>query len=37
MTVERMRREMSNDEFVMWTRYWAVVRQTEELAAKRAR
>lgn len=36
MTVRELRERMSQDEFVMWTRYFAVKAQTEELEAKAA-
>jgi hypothetical protein len=32
MTVRRMRAEMGNDEFVVWTRFYARKAQAEELA-----
>jgi hypothetical protein len=36
MSVERLRREMSNDELLRWSVYFARRRQEEELAAKQA-
>lgn len=36
MTVARLREEMSEREFVQWTRYLAVKAQSRELAMKRA-
>jgi hypothetical protein len=36
MTVQRLRDEMSNEEFVMWSRYHAVISQSRELAYKKA-
>jgi hypothetical protein len=36
MTVRELRERMSNYEFVQWTRYFAWVRQSEELASKAA-
>ena len=36
MTVARLRREMSNDELLRWSVFYARRRQLEELAAKRA-
>lgn len=36
MTVDELRERMSNLEFVRWTRFFAVRRQSEELAAKQA-
>jgi uncharacterized protein YegP (UPF0339 family) len=32
MTVARMRREMSNGEFMLWSRFYARKAQAEELA-----
>lgn len=34
MTVARLRAEMSNSEFVYWTRFYARKQQREELARK---
>lgn len=34
MTVGQLRRDMSNAEFVHWTRYYARKAQREELAAR---
>jgi hypothetical protein len=36
MTVARLRQEMSNDELLRWSVFYARRRQTEELAAKKA-
>jgi hypothetical protein len=36
MTVARLRREMSNDELLRWSVFYARRRQNEELAAKMA-
>lgn len=36
MTVHRLRQEMSNEEFLGWTRYLAVQQQSRELAQKQA-
>lgn len=36
MTVARLREEMSNLEFVQWTRFLGVMAQTQELEAKQA-
>ena len=36
MTVARLRREMSNDELLRWSVFYARRRQLEELAAKKA-
>jgi hypothetical protein len=37
MTVDRLRREMSADEFLRWNIYYARKAQREELATQRAR
>jgi hypothetical protein len=36
LTVSRLRREMSNEEFVRWSAYYARKAQREELETKRA-
>lgn len=33
MTVARLREEMTQDEFIRWSRYFAVKQQTQELEA----
>jgi hypothetical protein len=37
MTVARLREEMSNHEFVQWTRYFAVKQQQRELEILKAK